>query len=221
MDVWELMRSRHSVRHYLNKPLEEEKIALLRQAVDAVNEESGLHIRLFTEEPEAFAAHKPHYGAFRGCRNYFTAAGPRDAAEQVGYYGEKLVLYAQELGLNTCWAVLTYKKSKISLSLAPGEKLHIVIALGYGEEQGAPHRSKPLSRVAEITERTPDWFRQGVEAALLAPTAMNQQQFCFRLIGGSKVEAKAKFGPWTKIDLGIVKYHFELGAGRDNFTWAS
>jgi hypothetical protein len=25
---------------------------------------------------------------------------------------------------------------------------------------------------------------------------------------------------YSKMDLGIVKYHFELGAGKENFEWA-
>ena len=69
------------------------------------------------------------------------------------------------------------------------------------------------------TEGTvPDWFGRGVEAALLAPTAMNQQKFLFTL-DGSKVSSKAGMGFYTKLDLGIVKYHFEIGAGRENFRW--
>ena len=65
----------------------------------------------------------------------------------------------------------------------------------------------------------PDWFRAGAEAALLAPTAMNQQKFLF-VLDGNKVSAKAGFGFYTKIDLGIAKCHFEIGAGTDNFKWA-
>lgn len=30
--------------------------------------------------------------------------------ERIGYYGEQLVLLAQALGLNTCWAGLSYRK---------------------------------------------------------------------------------------------------------------
>ncbi len=60
-----------------------------------------------------------------------------------------------------------------------------------------------------------------MEAALLAPTAVNQQKFKFILHEGNKVEAKTSFSMagYTNIDLGIVKYHFEAGAGKDCFTW--
>lgn len=59
----------------------------------------------------------------------------------------------------------------------------------------------------------PDWFLAGVEAALLAATAMNQQKF-YLTLKNDKVTAKAGLGFYTKMDLGIVKYHFEVASGR-------
>ena len=70
-----------------------------------------------------------------------------------------------------------------------------------------------------VTGAMPDWFRRGVEAALLAPTAVNQQNFTFSLEGENRVRAKAGWGYFTKVDLGIVKLHFEIGAGKENFEW--
>ena len=106
-----------------------------------------------------------------------------------------------------------------ALASGEGEKLQAVIALGYGENQGVPHKSKPLESRCKVEGPMPDWFREGMEAAMLAPTAINQQQFVLNR-SGNTVAAKAKFGPHSKMDLGIVKYHFELGAGKENFTWA-
>lgn len=58
----------------------------------------------------------------------------------------------------------------------------------------------------------PDWFNYGVEMALLAPTAINQQKFEIKLNEDGSVSFKDKGGPYSKVDLGIVKYHFEIGA---------
>ena len=218
-NAWTLMRARHSVRNYVNHPIEEEKLAALRQAIDEVNREALLHVQLFTEEPEAFNANAPHYGQFRGCRNYFAMVGPKEADEAIGYYGEKLVLLAQELGLNTCWVALTFRRNAVAVEIAEGEKLHVVIALGYGETQGVPHKSKEISAVSNLTADSPAWFRAGVEAALLAPTAINQQKFSFTL-NGRRVRARTKLTFYGRMDLGIAKYHFELGAGKENFDWA-
>ncbi len=222
MDIMEVMRSRHSVRRYLGKPIPGDIAARLRDEVAACNAESGLHIQLALEEPAAFSGGMARYGNFRGVRNYFVLVGKNDDAlwEKAGYYGERLVLLAQELGLNTCWVALTFAKRKTRMELAAGEKLACVIALGYGEDAGVPHKNKPLEQLCACGEQMPDWFRQGMDAALLAPTAVNQQKFFFTLRPDGKVEAKALRGPYAKMDLGIVKYHFELGAGKDNFAWA-
>ena len=219
MEPMELIRARHSVRSYLDRPIEEEKREALQAAIDEINREAGLHIQLFTEEPEAFDANAPHYGQFKGCRNYFAMVGPKEADEKIGYYGEKLVLLAQELGLNTCWVALTFKKNKVAVDAEKDEKLHVVIALGYGATQGVPHKSKAASDVSNLTDASPDWFRKGVEAALLAPTAINQQKFTFTQ-KGRQVRARTKLTFYGRMDLGIAKYHFELAAGKENFDWA-
>lgn len=220
MEQLEAMRQRHSVRRYQNKPIEEGKLALLRQDIARYNQESGLHIQLVTDEPKAFDGFMAHYGKFSGVTNYFAMIGPKSSHldKDCGYYGEKLVLTAQALGLNTCWVAMTYKKVPSAFQVAHGEKLAIVIALGYGETQGEPHKSKAPEAVSNLDAQSPEWFRTGVEAALLAPTAMNQQKFTFTL-AGDRVAAKAGFAFYSKIDLGIAKCHFELAAGTEHFTW--
>ena len=221
MELLEAMQQRHSVRAYDPRPLEEAPRRALEQAIDACNRLSTLHIQLVCDEPRAFSGMMAHYGKFSGVTNYIALVGKKAPGldEQCGYWGEKLVLLAQQLGLNTCWVALTYKKIPGAFQVEPGEKLTAVIALGYGQTQGVAHKSKALEAVIRTKGEVPDWFRAGAEAALLAPTAMNQQQFTFTLEGG-KVRARAGLGFYAKVDLGIAKYHFELGAGTENFTWA-
>lgn len=219
MTVFELMEQRHSVRSYLDTEIEAEKVRALRDEVEAINKESGLHIQLFVNEPKCFNVSEPGYGIFKNCKNYFVMIGPKGMDEKIGYYGEKLVLISQGLGLNTCWAAMSYKKGGVEGEIEGGEKRYIVIALGYGETQGNKRKSKSETELSNITADSPEWFRNGIKAAMLAPTAINQQKFYFEL-KGNKVKAKAKLGFYNIIDLGIVKYHFELGAGKENFEWA-
>ena len=213
MDGMILMNARHSVRQYEDKPIPAEILAELKQEIEACNRESGLHIQLVTDELKAFDCLMAHYGKFSGVKNYLALVGPKgaDLDEKCGYYGERLVLKAQALGLNTCWVAMSYSKTPGAFQIGSGEKLTVVISLGYGKTQGVPHKSKPLSAVSNVGSDTPDWFKAGVEAALLAPTAMNQQKFTFTYADG-KVSAKAGMGFYAKVDLGIVKYHFELGS---------
>lgn len=216
MNLTEAMKERHSVRQYRNQPLSAEAVSAMQAEIDACNRESGLHIQLVTNEPKAFDGFMAHYGKFSGVRNYIALIGKKDSTldEKCGYYGERLVLKAQQLGLNTCWVAMTYSKVKTAFSIDRGEKLCVVISIGYGETQGVPHKSKTVSEVAKTDGKMPEWFRNGIEAALLAPTAMNQQKFMFTL-DGNKVAVTAGKGFYTKIDLGIVRYHFEIGAGKD------
>ena len=216
----EAMKERHSVRQYEDRPLDQNAVAALQEEISACNKEGGLHIQLVTNEPKAFDGFMAHYGKFSGVKNYIAMIGKKrpDLEEKCGYYGERLVLKAQQLGLNTCWVAMTYSKIKTAFTVADGEKLCIVISLGYGKTNGVPHKSKSADAVAKADGAFPAWFKAGVEAALLAPTAMNQQKFLFTL-DGNRVSAKAGFGFYTKIDLGIARYHFEIGAGKERFKW--
>lgn len=220
MTVMEAIQARHSVRQYLDQSLRPDEIVELAEEVRICNQESGLHIQLVTNEPKAFNGFMAHYGKFSGVTNYFALVGKPgvDLQEKCGYWGERLVLKAQQMGLNTCWVALTFSKVKSAYTLNSGEKLAAVIALGHGATQGVPHKSKALNDVVRATGPLPDWFRAGMESVLLAPTAMNQQKFLFTLTG-NQVSAQATGGFYSKIDLGIVKYHFEIGAGKEHFQW--
>lgn len=221
MELTEAIKQRHSVRQYEPRPLDSQTALLLQAEIDACNAESGLHFQLITNEPKAFDSFMAHYGKFSGVINYIGLVGKKDSSleEKCGYYGERIVLKAQQIGLNTCWVAMSYSKAKTTFSVLHGEKLCVVIAVGYGKTQGVPHKSKAMSEVSRVNGEPSDWFVKGVEAALLAPTALNQQKFIL-IQNGNKVTAKSGLGFYTRLDLGIVKYHFEIGAGKDSFCWA-
>jgi len=220
MDLLEAIKSRHSVRSYTDKKIEGETLTQLRQTVDECNQKSGLSIQLCLNEPNAFTGMMARYGKFQNVKNYIALIGKKDNSleEKCGYYGETIVLKAQQLGLNTCWVAMTYSKGKSAAVVKPGEKLVIVIALGYGETAGVQHKLKAIEELSSVNSAAPEWFSAGVEAAQLAPTAMNQQKFRFEL-DGNLVKASAGSGFYTKVDLGIAKYHFEIGAGESGWTW--
>lgn len=220
MTIMEAVRTRHSVRQYLDQPLSPEETEALTEEVRVCNRESGLHIQFVTGEPKAFSGFLAHYGRFSGVANYFALAGKAgaDLQEKCGYWGERLVLQAQRMGLNTCWVALSFTRVKSAYTLERGEKLAAVIAVGHGVTQGTPHKSKGMDEVVRADGPLPDWFRAGMDSVLLAPTALNQQKFLFTLADG-KVSAQATGGFFSKIDLGIVRYHFEIGAGTENFGW--
>lgn len=216
MDIKEAIKSRHSVRQYKDMPISEDLRSKMDELISGCNEESGLHIQLITEDPECFDTFLAHYGKFRNAKNYIALVGPKnlqDLEERCGYYGQKLVLAAQMMGLNTCWVAGTYGRGRCRAEISSDNKLVCVIAVGYGENDGVKHRSRPLSKLCSVKEGDmPAWFRNGVKAAMMAPTAMNQQKFRISLEDGEAMITPGK-GPMTKIDLGIVSYNFEAASG--------
>ncbi len=227
MTIQEAIEARHSVRAYKDLPLSEEIVKLLEDELVELNNEGQLHIQLICNEPKAFQGTMAKYGKFRNANNYLVMAGKKaeDLDERIGYYGEHLVLLAQTLGLNTCWVGLSYSKVPGTYVLEEGEKIACYIAIGYGETQGVGHKIKTVEQVSNASDITPSWFKKGVEAALLAPTAVNQQKFSFEHVGvkNNRHQIRAKKGfsmiGYTKMDLGIARYHFEIGAGTNNFEW--
>ena len=226
MTLLEAISARHSVRKYIDKDIPADIIAALQEKVAECNKEGNLNIQLVQNETRAFTG-MLSYGQFSGVKNYIVMVGKKskDLDERVGYYGEQLVLYAQTLGLNTCWVGLSYRKVPEAYNIGKEEKLVCMIALGYGEIQGVGHKIKTVEQVSNASDITPSWFKKGVEAALLAPTAVNQQKFSFEYVGmnNNRHQVKAKKGismiGYTQIDLGIAKYHFEIGAGKENYIW--
>ena len=227
MTIQEAIEARHSVRAYKDLPLSEEIVKLLEDELVKLNNEGQLHIQLICNEPKAFKGTMAKYGKFRNANNYIVMAGKKadDLDERIGYYGEHIVLLAQTLGLNTCWVGLSYSKVPGTYVLDEGEKIACYIAIGYGETQGSGHKIKTVEQVSNASDITPSWFKKGVEAALLAPTAVNQQKFSFEYVGmnNNRHQVRAKKGfsmiGYTQMDLGIAKYHFEVGAGKVNFEW--
>lgn len=225
MDIQDAIRQRRSVRRYEQRSIEPEKVSELQALVSKINAEADMHLQFITEEPEAFDTRLVHYGRFSGVRNYLALVGrkAKDLDERAGWYGQQFVLRAEQLGLNTCWVALTYSKKKARVEIAPDERCVCVICVGYGAEKPSRHKPKTFPQVTKVPTGmdVPEWFRRGADAALYAPTAINQQKFCLSLgVDGKSVSAKDGFGVYTKIDLGIVRANFTLGAGGNSFKWA-
>lgn len=213
MDILDTMKARHAVRSYLAKPLDDEQKKALQELVQTLNQESGLDLQLFFDEPNAFSTFMAHYGHFENVTNYLALVGKKKSDETIGYFGEKFVLEAQKMGLRSCWVGLSYGKRKTSVKIPQGAKSFGVIAFGYGATDGVAHKSKDVALLTHVEGEKPALWDRGVEAALLAPTAMNQQKFRLSSLHGQVSIALRGNGFFAKVDLGIVKCHFELATG--------
>ncbi|MBR1392226.1 MAG: nitroreductase family protein [Ruminococcus sp.] len=216
MNIREAIKARHSVRQFKDIPIGEAEAEKLKAVIDECNSESGLNIQLVLNDPDCFDTFLAHYGRFKNANNYIALVGSSsldDLDERAGYYGQRIVLEAQMLGLGTCWVAGTYGKGKCKADKQAGEKIVCVIALGYGEDEGKSHKSKPLGKLCALKkEDMPAWFKNGMLAAVLAPTALNQQKFFIDIDGEDAVITPGR-SPMAKIDLGIVRYNFEAASG--------
>lgn len=219
MDKIQAIKERHSVRKYIDKPLPEDVVFELQKEIDEINKESGLNFQLVTNEEKCFSGIMS-YGKFVNVKNYIALVGKKskELDEQIGYYGERVVIKAGQLGLNTCWVALSYSKAHTKAVVKNNEKLVCVISLGYGENQGVQHKFRPIEKIAKLSADDPEWYLSGIELARLAPTAINQQKYYIER-EGNNVSISAGVGFYAKVDLGIVKYHFEVGAKKENFEW--
>ena len=216
MDMKQAMKERHMVRKYTDEPIPEYIVEKLNHRVRENNEQYGLSIKLMTNDDSAVPGVIKLILA-KGVNNFFIMAGPDGADELCGYCGADLMLYAQTLGLNT-WCVGGTYNRKGAQKKIEGAKPVGIIAVGYGQTQGVPHKTKTAEQVSSYDGEAPQWFKNGIEAALLAPTALAKQAFTIKG-KGNKVSISCDNGIFTGVDTGLVKYHFELGAGKDCFEW--
>ena len=212
------MHERHMVRKYLDKPIPADIVETLNDRIRKLNNDHGIEMKLITEDKSAFSTVVRLILA-KGVRNYIILAGKEadDLSEKLGYASADIMLFAQTLGLNTWWVGGTFNRG-IQSQVSPDDKVIGVVAIGYGATQGIPHKSKKPEEVSSYIGETPKWFKDGITAALLAPTALNRQPF--NIIGdGNRVAITCEGGIFAGANLGLVKYHFEIGAGKEHFEW--
>lgn len=214
------MEKRHTVRKYLDKPLDMDLIGLLNDRIERNNCVYNLTFKLITNNSDGLSS-LARLMSNNSVQNYIILAGKdnSDLDKKIGYCGADLILYAQSLGLNTWWCGGMFN-GKNALKHLDNKAVRVngVIAIGYGKTQGVPHKSKTADQVSHYKGKAPEWFTSGIKALLLAPSALNRQPYIVNG-EGNKVSLKVKNGTFSQVDLGIGKYFFELGAGRSNFEW--
>jgi len=211
---------RRSVRKYLDKRIEESKIEILRESISSLNKTSGLTMELI-EESDSFRSIKAFM--FKNIRTVIAVKGKAndpDLNEKCGYYGEQIVLEATALGLGTCWVAATFNKKSDSLNIKDDESIVCAIPVGYGAENLSEPASVPdvpqrktisISKFLDGNTNVPDWVAAGMKAVQFAPTAMNSQKARFKYADG-KLSIQIPSGKLNMVDLGIIKFHFEIVA---------
>lgn len=220
MNLKETAMQRHTVRKFNGKSIPKEIVSMLNDKIMQINQFAHLNVLFVTGRSDGLS-NISKFILSKGVQNYFILAGKNSTKldEKLGYYGAELMLYSQAIGLNTWWIGGTYNHKSI-LKYFESDEIIVkgIIVVGYGETQGVPHKSKRPEKISTYDGVTPRWFQEGIDFLLYAPTAYNKQDF---IVKGNenRVSLRSESKSFGKIETGIGKYYFELGAGKDTFEW--
>ena len=175
------------------------------------------------------------YGKVSGAPAFIAFIGDTRGSsvqEEVGYICEGIVLEATALGLNTCWVGGFFKPERVAslIDIGPSERVLAVTPVGYASESeslqeklmtgfGRTHVRLPISKIGGNSNEAnlPDWIRASIEAARLAPSAVNRQHWGFSVQDdGILVFVRTEgqdFHVSKRLDCGIAMLHIELAAG--------
>lgn len=220
MTIKDAIKERHMVRQYTDKAISTDIMELLNERITENNKKYNLHLALVVGNSDGIGG-MAKLLLSKTVNNYIVLAGmdTPELDEKLGYCGADLILYAQTLGLNTWWVGGMFNGKGALKNLSDKNvRANGVIAIGYGQTQGVPHKSKTAAEISEYNGDKPQWFVDGIDALLYAPTALNKQPYIVKGVG-NKISISAGNGHFSGIDLGIGKYHFEVGAGKENFEW--
>jgi len=227
------IEKRRSRRRFEPKPVEPNLLTQIRRTCIEFRPFPNARAVLVTESPDkVFKGAIGPYGKIKGAPAFIAFIGNIEShyvQEQVGYTGEGVILEAEALHLATCW-VAGFFRPEVAASLAGTSKSERVLAvtpIGYAtkrksvEEElmtgfGLTHRRRPLSGLVTGLEESewPQWIRTTLEAARLAPSAVNRQPWKFHVepdsITVSVNRLGREFGLSKRLCCGIAMLHIEV-----------
>lgn len=242
--VIELIKKRTSVRSFDEKNIGREIIQKLEEYISKTNEEAKIKVRFILTNNNNIAAGKGEklgtYGVISGANAFIIGVlYTNEDALEFGYLFEKIILFATDLGLQTCWLGGTFKKSDFqqNIDLLKNEFIPIVSPIGYKKEKprvlesmmrsfAGSDKRKPLEEIffeentsKPLSEEKAGSYAIPLEMLRLSPSASNKQPW--RIIKGDNkyhfylCRTKGYGLPnydLQKNDIGIAKCHFEVTA---------
>jgi len=221
--------TRRSRRSFDGSRVSDDTLAALSALAAEFQPFPGARAVVVPEAPEAlFVGIVGAYGGISHAPSAIIMLGADDAAERVGYTGEALVLEAVALGLDTCWVGGLFSSGHAARAAGPmpGERVFAVCALGHALERttlkerllsgGSRARHRLTSEeIAPGCSSWPAWARDAVEAARIAPSAMNRQPWRLRmeddrLVVGFEPPDRPRIS--KRLDCGIAMLHAEIAA---------
>lgn len=242
----EIMRKRGSCRSFARQAINPEIAAKLNAFIDEVNKEAaslGIRYQLVDRLSDAG---KPieklgTYGVISGAQTFIAGIVPKSDANavQFGYWFEKIVLCATELGLATCWLGGSFNRADFGrkVKLSEQEFIPIVSPVGYAAEKRSVMENlvrsmaKSSTRLhfsnlfltqdgqAQLSPEAAGQWAVPLEMVQLGPSASNKQPWrVIRTDAGfefylARTSGYASLGFDMQMnDIGIAMCHFELAA---------
>lgn len=234
MDI-ELLRSRHSVRSYVDTLLPEVVRNHLKAEVTQIRTmEQGIHFQLFFDDGDPFKGFKSSYGLFKGVRNYLACVVDTTtpfAYQRAGYFAQQFVMYAVSLGLATCYVGGTYDKKRVKAQFRAGWELPFIIVFGEDAKQTGSLLSRFMVKQIHRHDRKPIDFligteeekkamiandkvlASGLEGIACAPSAVNRQPVRVKVDNGEIIAFTEGNTSRDMVDLGIAMWNFRAAAG--------
>ena len=221
------INERCSRRTYRSKYLADDICNEIKRIVDETNKISSMNFQFIKDGKKALSSFSASKGMFSGLPSYIALTGEdtQKARENIGYYGEIILLQLVNGGLGTCWVCGTFNKTQVEkeITLNKCEKLYGIIAAGYvipeksAKENiiyNATHKTaNPYQRMfINCDKELPDYLVAAMKLVEKAPSAVNRQPYKFSYI--DNILSVTVDEPYSEksIDLGIAKLHIELGA---------
>jgi len=230
------LSERRSIRQYAPKAVEADQLEAMRRVCAEFHPFQSARAVLVADPGEdIFRGIPGGYGKVSGAPALVAFVGNMrspDVQEALGYTGEGVILEATALGLATCWVggFFSPKRAAAMAQVAPNERVLAVTPVGYAKE-GSSLQERAMSRFGRNWQRRPlrdlvaglkendrpDWMKAALEAARLAPSAMNRQPWRFQVDKNSiTVSADSALNPTMvvskRLDCGIAMLHIEIGA---------
>lgn len=230
------IEKRRSRRHFdISRPVESDKLSALDGVCKKFVPFPNARSCLVTESvKDVFRGIVGSYGKIKDAPAFIAFIGNMDSPnvqEEVGYTGEGVILEATALGLNTCWVAGFFKPESVAslIEIKGNERVLAVTPLGYArrfeslEEKlmtgfGSTHRRLPFSRLISEPgrENVPEWIKASIQAARLAPSAVNRQPWGFD-VGDDTITVYVRtsgpeFTVSKRLDCGIAMLHIEITA---------
>jgi len=224
MNYLDLMRKRRSIRKYTLDPLTPVQIDAINQELDVINRESGFNFQLIVNNDIAFSNPIKTLGMFKNVRNFIALVGKDDkfapkggTFNKVGYYGARVLLFLTSLDLSTCWVALSYSKGRTEAIVESDEKVYSLITVGTRlNPLPSSRRTKSITEISDYNPKDPEWYKNGVMGAMLAPSTLGLQPVYITFDkADDKVYVKHSADNINSLDTGIVQYFFERAADHD------